>query len=92
VLGGAWRFTGKQRTLDQQSLCEPRIQDVSPGVHDARVGQAGDALLASKAVEEDNLLWIRGAATYRAEGFPELVLALKETIHFEDGLSCRIVE
>ena len=43
-------------------------------------------------VEEDDLLWIRGAATYRAEGSPELVHALEETIHFEDGLSCRIVD
>ena len=46
-------FKGKQRALGEQSLCEPRIQDASPGDHDARVGQLGDALLASKAVEHD---------------------------------------
>ena len=37
-------------------------------------------------VEQDGSVWIRGAATYRAEGVPELVLVLKETVHFEDGL------
>ena len=43
-------------------------------------------------VEEDNSVWIRGAATYRADGVPELVLVLKETAHFEDGLICRLVD
>jgi hypothetical protein len=43
-------------------------------------------------VEEDGSVWIRGAATYRAEGVPELVLVLKETVHFEDGLICRLVD
>jgi hypothetical protein len=43
-------------------------------------------------VEEGDSVWIRGAATYRAEGVPELVLILKETAHFEDGLICRLVD
>ena len=42
--------------------------------------------------KEDGSVWIRGAATYRAEGVPELVLVLKETVHFEDGLICRLVD
>jgi hypothetical protein len=33
--------------------------------------------------EKDDEVWILGAATYRSEGFPDLVLELEETIRFE---------
>ncbi len=35
--------------------------------------------------EEDGTVWIRGSATYRAEGVPDFVLILEESIRFEDG-------
>jgi len=33
--------------------------------------------------EEGDAVWIRGAATYRAPGLPDLRLALKEVVRFE---------
>jgi SnoaL-like domain len=39
------------------------------------------ALLEGPKVEGDSV-WIRGSATYRAEGVPEFVLELEETVHF----------
>jgi len=38
------------------------------------------ALLEGPKVEGDSV-WIRGNATYRAEGVPEFVLELEETVH-----------
>lgn len=35
--------------------------------------------------EENGRVWIRGSATYRAEGIPDFVLLLEETIRFEAG-------
>jgi len=35
--------------------------------------------------EENGRVWIRGSATYRAEGIPDFVLVLEETMRFEDG-------
>lgn len=35
--------------------------------------------------EEGNEVWLRGAATYRAEGIPDFVLVLEETVRFEEG-------
>ena len=35
--------------------------------------------------EENGTVWIRGSATYRAEGVPDFVLILEESIRFEDG-------
>ncbi len=36
--------------------------------------------------EEGDEVWLRGAATYRAEGLPDFVLVLEETLRFEGGL------
>ena len=33
--------------------------------------------------EDDESVWIRGSATYRAKGVPEFVLELEETVYFE---------
>ncbi len=33
--------------------------------------------------EDDDSVWIRGTATYRAKGVPDFVLELEETVHFE---------
>jgi hypothetical protein len=33
--------------------------------------------------EKDDEVWILGTATYRSEGFPDLVLELEETIRYE---------
>lgn len=35
--------------------------------------------------EEGDEVWLRGAAIYRAEGIPEFVLVLEETVRFEEG-------
>lgn len=36
--------------------------------------------------EEGDRVWLRGTATYTAEGVPDFVLELEETLHFRDGL------
>ena len=35
--------------------------------------------------EDGDEVWLRGAATYRAEGVPDMVLVLEETMRFKDG-------
>jgi hypothetical protein len=35
--------------------------------------------------EEGDEVWLRGAATYGAEGIPDFVLVLEETLRFENG-------
>jgi hypothetical protein len=41
--------------------------------------------------EEDDSVWIRGSATYRAAGVPAFVLELKEIVRFE-GDRIRLLE
>ena len=41
--------------------------------------------------KEDGVsVWIRGSATYRAEGVPDFVLELEETVSFEGDRICRL--
>jgi len=40
------------------------------------------ALLAGPT-EKDDTVWLRGSATYRAAGVPDLVLVLEESVHFD---------
>jgi hypothetical protein len=40
--------------------------------------------------ETADAVWIRGSATYRAPGVPELVLELEETVTFEGDRICRL--
>ena len=42
-------------------------------------------------VEEGDTVWVRGSATYRADGVPDFALELKETVHFE-GDRIRLLE
>ena len=39
--------------------------------------------LVEGPTEDGNEVWIKGTATYTAEGVPDLVLGLKETLRFE---------
>ena len=48
-----------------------------------RCFESRELTLLEGPVEEGDAVWIRGTATYRSEGLPDLVLELKETIHFE---------
>ncbi len=41
-------------------------------------------------VEKGGAVWIRGSATYRKEGVPELVLVLEETVTFDGGIITRL--
>ncbi len=36
-------------------------------------------------VEEGNRIWVRGAAVYTSDVAPDFELALKETVHIDDG-------
>jgi hypothetical protein len=42
-----------------------------------------ELLLLDGPKEEDGVVWIRGSATYCAEGFPDFVLVLEESVRFE---------
>jgi hypothetical protein len=41
-------------------------------------------------IEKEATVWLRGRATYRAAGVPDLNLELEETLHFEEGLIVRL--
>ncbi len=49
---------------------------------DRRFGSRELALLEGPK-ENDESVWIRGSATYRADGVPDFVLELEETAYFE---------
>jgi hypothetical protein len=40
--------------------------------------------------ERDGAVWIRGSATYRKDGVPDLVLVLEETVTFDGDLIQRL--
>lgn len=48
------------------------------------------SVLEGPVEREDASVWVRGSATYRAEGVPDLVLELEEIAHFEGGEGGRI--
>ena len=50
-----------------------------------------DLVLLEGPREDDQSVWIRGSATYRASGVPEFVLELEETAYFE-GDRIRLLE
>ena len=41
-------------------------------------------------VEKHGAVWIRGSATYRKDGVPDLVLVLEETVSFDGDLITRL--
>jgi hypothetical protein len=52
--------------------------------------ESRDIALLEGPREDGDSVWIRGQATYRAEGVPDLVLELEETLYFEGDRICRL--
>lgn len=49
-----------------------------------------DIALLDGPSEEGNQVWIRGSATYRKEGVPDLALVLEETVTFDGDVIRRL--
>ena len=45
--------------------------------------ESREIALLEGPTEDGESVWIRGTATYRAEGVPDFILELEETVHFE---------
>jgi hypothetical protein len=54
--------------------------------------ESRDLTLLDGPKEDGNSVWIRGRATYGAEGVPDFDLELEETIYFEGDRICRLAD
>jgi hypothetical protein len=78
-MGG--RFEGRDAILDY-------FKFVLDGF-DRRFDRREIALIEGPSEDGDSV-WIRGSATYRKAGVPDLVLVLDETVTFDNGLIRRL--
>jgi hypothetical protein len=78
-MGG--RFEGRDAILDYFKF----VLDGFDRRFDSR-----EIALTDGPTENGDSVWIRGTATYRKDGVPDLVLALEETVTFDNGLIRRL--
>jgi ketosteroid isomerase-like protein len=54
--------------------------------------ESRELALLDGPTEKDGSVWLRGSATYRAAGVPELVLELELTLRFDGEQICQMVD